>query len=173
MPVNYAYLLTDEKKKTQALTVAAGICTATGTEALIEIVKYLLLGCWAYGESLCEARELLEGNTIPYVKTSMDWMTDLRNPTVSKKEGKSKSGLTYEDMLMLLLAKKKKNSLDCCYARMLDLIEQNMRQEDEQFCIKNYVYEVTVQGTIRFQPLFTSGGTNENYEYDFEEIIKY
>ncbi|MDO5154361.1 MAG: DUF5702 domain-containing protein [Eubacteriales bacterium] len=173
MPVNYAYLLTDEQKKTEALTVAAAICTATGTEALIEVVKYLLLGCWAYGESLCDTKQLLEGKAIPYAKTKVTWQTDLSNPTVASKENLTDQGMKYEDYLILLLAKKNKKALDTCYARMLDAIELNMQQDDEKFYFKNYVYQVTVQGKIRLNPLFVTGKDASIYEYYFEEKIQY
>ena len=59
MPMNYAYLLTDTGKKAEALTIATAISIVTGTEPFVEVIKYLLLGCWAYGESLQEMKDLL------------------------------------------------------------------------------------------------------------------
>lgn len=173
MPINYAYLLTDESKKAQALTVSATICTATGAGGLIEVVKYLLLGCWAYGETLCEMRSLLAGEAIPYVKTKENWVTDLMGLDQKVSAASSQNGMEYRDYLLLLLAKKGNKKLDGCYARMLDVMEFNLKKEDPQFAFKNYVYEITIQGKLRVNSLFSTMGDDDVYQYFFEEQIKY
>lgn len=173
MPVNYAYLLTDETKKSEALTLAAAICTATGTEALIEVVKYLLLGCWAYGETLCDMRTLLAGGKIPYIKSASCWQTDLKNLTQPSALDSKTDGMCYEDYLLVLLAKKHGKELDLCYARMLDLIEINLRKTDEAFSFYNCVGSVSVQGCIRVNEMFVKGKEKEIYKYYFNEQIAY
>ena len=173
MPVNYSYLLTDEAKKSEALTLAAAICTATGTEALIEVVKYLLLGCWAYGETLCDMRTLLEGGKIPYTKTAASWKTDLKNIGASSTAGTVKNGLSYEDYLLILLAKKSGKKLNVCYARMLDLVQWNLQSTDDTFFFENYVGELRIQGKICVNSLFSSKGNREVYEYYFDESVAY
>lgn len=171
MPVNYAYLLTDNKKKSEALTLAATICTATGTEAFIEVVKYLLLGCWAYGETIYEMRLLLSGEKIAYVKTSENWNTDLQ--TLSGNSKKVENGMQYEDYLMILLAKNGDKKRNLCYARMLDVIEKNLQKEDENFQIANCVGSLAIQGKVRANSLFIQGKSPEVYEYFFEESFTY
>ncbi len=173
MPVNYAYLLTDTEKKSEALTVAAGICTATGTPALMEVVKYLLLGCWAYGETLCEMKALLAGEEIAYCKTKENWNTQLKSLLSGNQTKKVKTGLSYEEYLIILLAGKRGKALDGCYARMLDLMELNIRKEDPAFCITNCVGEMTVQGQIQVDPFFVNEGSAEVYHYYFEENLAY
>ena len=173
MPVNYAYLLSDTEKKSAALTLAAAICTATGTEAFIEVVKYLLLGCWAYGETLCEMRTLLEGGQIAYVKTKETWNTDLKNLAAGNSAKKADTGLSYEDYLMLLLAKKGEKQQDLCYARMLDVIELNLKEEDPDFQITNCVGKLIIQGKVSVNSLFIKGKDGTNYEVCFEEEIAY
>lgn len=173
MPINYAYLLTDTEKKSEALTMAAAICTATGAEGLIEVVKYLLLGCWAYGETLYEMKSLLEGKNIAYVKTKDNWNTEITNLFSSETAKQVVDGLGYEDYLMLLLAGKKGKKLNICYARMLDIIELNLQKEDSDFRILNCVGQMTIQGKISVNPLFRHIGIKEAYEYYFEEEITY
>ena len=173
MPVNYAYLLTDTEKKSEALTLAAAICTATGTEALIEVVKYLLLGCWAYGETLCEMKTLLEGGQISYVKTKENWNTDLKNLAAGNSAKKVDAGLSYEDYLMILLAKKGEKKQDICYARMLDVMELNLKEEDLDFCMTNCVGAMTIQGKVSVNSLFIKGKDSAVYEVCFEEEISY
>ncbi len=173
MPVNYTYLLTDETKKSEALTLAATICTATGTEALIEVVKYLLLGCWAYGETLCDVRTLLAGGEITYIKNAASWQTDLKNLTKPSSSESKTDGMGYEDYLMILLAKKHGKDLDVCYARMLDLIEINLQQTDETFSFYNCVGEISIQGCIHVNEMFVKGKEEEIYKYYFNEKIAY
>jgi hypothetical protein len=172
MPANYAYLLTDEEKKSEALGVAAAICTATGTEAFMEVVKYLLLGCWAYGETLCDVRSLLAGNEIAYIKTKDTWKTDLKNLIATGETGEVKNGVDYEDYLLILLGAKSNEKLNGCYARMLDVMELNLRQEDDTFSFENCVGAFTIQGKLSVNSLFYTG-KKENYEYYFEEEVEY
>lgn len=173
LPVNYAYLLSDSEKKSEALTVAAGICTAAGAPEMMEIVKYLLLGCWAYGETLCEMRTLLEGEEIAYVKTKENWNTDLKNLTAPLEIKKVENGINYEEYLMILLAGKGGTALNACYARMLDLMELNIKRDYPHFHITDCIAEMTVQGKITVNPLFDKTGSTEIYEYCFEEVVAY
>ncbi|MBR1865548.1 MAG: pilus assembly protein [Lachnospiraceae bacterium] len=169
MPVNYAYLLSDTKKKSEALTLAAAICTATGTEPMMEVVKYLLLGCWSYGETIYEMRQLLSGEAIAYVKTQETWNTDLKTLSGTGTTAKVEHGMQYEDYLMLLLAKKSGKHLTCSYARMLDLIGCNLQKEDEDFHIADCVGGMVIQGEISVNPLFQKGRETSVYQTCFEE----
>ncbi len=173
MPINYAYLLTDVEKKSAVLTLATGICVATSTEPLIEVVKYLLLGCWAYGESLYEMQLLLEGRRIPYVKTGLTWYTDLKTLSATQDLEPEKQGLSYEDCLLLLLAKKCGNSLDNGYARILDVIQLNLSVTYAKFRITDCVGAMTIQGKISFSPMFFDGKEETVYDYYFEKEISY
>lgn len=171
MPVNYACLLKDTVKKSEALTLAAGICTATGTPALMEIVKYLLLGCWAYGESLHEVKLVLAGECVPYIKTSANWYTDLESLTVTGEASSLSSGMDYGDFLMLLLIKRAGKEIT--YARMLDVIEKNLQVNMPGFQIKNLIGKGEIQGKITVNPMFTTKGEGDVYEYYFEETFSY
>lgn len=173
MPVNYAYLLTDTEKKSEALTLAAAICTATGTEAFIEVVKYLLLGCWAYGETLCDMRTLLANKNIPYIKTAVTWKTDLKNLAVQNASDSTAEGMNYNDYLLILLAKKSGKKQNICYARMLDMIEINLQKTDENFAFKNCVGKLGIQGKLHVNPLFVTGKDEKIYEYYFDEQFAY
>ncbi len=173
MPINYAYLLTDTEKKAQALTVATAISVVTGTEPLVEVIKYLLLGCWAYGESLQEMKVLLEGDTIPYVKTYQTWYTDLESLLPVKTIEKNNNGLSYEDCLTLLLLKKTGNALDMGYARMLDVIQLNLNQTYKTLRISDCVGCFKLQGKISFNPLFQNGKGKNVYDYYFEKVIRF
>lgn len=174
MPVNYAYLLSDVEKKAEAGTVAMSICVATGTEGLTEVVRYLLLGCWAYAESICDVRDLVQGKKIPYVKDKLHWKTDL-NTLVEKggEEAITDTGLSYEDYIVLLLAKQSKKEMNYCYSKMLDVMELNIREDYPGLSLSNCVGRFTIQGRITIPPHFIYGQKKELFETIFKEKISY
>ena len=171
MPVNYAYLLSDSAKKSEALTVAAGICTATGTPALMEIVKYLLLGCWAYGESLHEIKLILAGEKVPYVKNTTNWYTDLKSLAAKGTVPTQTNGMDYESFLMLLLIKEA--GKEVTYARMLDMIEKNLQVQMPSFRIGDLIGAGRFQGKITVNAMFVGGKSRELYEIYFDEPFSY
>ncbi len=171
MPVNYAYLLSDATKKSEALTVAAGICTATGTPAMMQVVKYLLLGCWAYGESLHEIKLILAGEKVPHVKNATNWYTDLKSLTAKGTVPVQTIGMDYENFLMILLIKEA--GKEVTYARMLDVIEKNLQVQMPSFRIKDLVGKAAFQGKLTVNSMFVGGKSEELYEIYFEEPFSY
>lgn len=172
MAVNYSYILSDTSKKAEAEAMAVAICTATGIPEFEKVVQYLLLGCWAYAESIYEVKDLLDGGRVPFIKTSDNWRTDLESLTMngSKKED---TGLSYEDYLMLMLAAKCGTKTDKLYCRMLDLIELNLQQTNPGFQIENCVGLLELQGTISMEPLFLASGKKDIYIEAFHDKISY
>lgn len=173
LPVNYAYLLTDTEKKSEALTMAAAMCTASGTTPLIEVVKYLLLGCWSYGETLYEVRQLLSGEQIAYIKTAAGWQTDLKTLAGTGTGQKVTDGLSYRDYLQLLLVKRSGSRLNMCYARMLDIMQENIRQTDPDFRISDCIGGMTMQGEVEVNEVYLKGTAQDIYQFYFEEEFSY
>ena len=171
MPINYVCIIKDAEKQSEALTLATAICSATGTMPMVEIVKYLLLGCWSYGESIYEVRQLMHGHKIPFVKTSANWNTDLKTLGAKGEGGSVESGMDYKDYLCILLARKE--GKDITYARMLDMIEKNLQKEDENLTVVNMCGSLTIEGKVSMNPLLTDRGDENVYEYGFEEKIEY
>ena len=171
MPINYICLIKDPEKQTEALTVATAICSATGTMALVEIVKYLLLGCWSYAESVYEVRQLMHGEKLPYIKTPVDWNTDLKSLSKTGENSFPDTGMSYKDYLCLMLAAKE--SKDLTYARMLDLIEKNLQVKDENLSVVNLCGAFTIQGKIRQMPMLVKGGNDGAYDFYYQEEFSY
>lgn len=171
MPVNYVCILQDAGKQSEALTLATAICSATGTMPMVEIVKYLLLGCWSYGESIYEVRQLMHGNKLPYVKTSANWNTDLKTLAKTGTDKSVETGMDYKDYLCVMLARKE--GKDITYARMLDMIEKNLQRNNENLSVVNLCGSLTIEGKITMNPLLTDRGDEGVYEYGFEEMIEY
>ena len=153
------------------MTVAAGICTATGTPAMMQVVKYLLLGCWAYGESLHEIKLILAGEKVPYVKNATNWYTDLKSLTAKGTVPTQTTGMDYENFLMILLIKEA--GKEVTYARMLDVIEKNLQVQMPSFRIKDLVGKAAFQGKLTVNSMFVGGKSEELYEIYFEEPFSY
>lgn len=138
LPVNYVYLLTDVEKMSKVKAIAWPLSFIT----LIPepILKYLIAGCWAYGEAIMEVRSLLRGDRLEFVKSPSNWITDIDNleTTMSSDAKSSKKGLCYEDYLMILMALDMKD----VYYRMLDVMQVNVNCYDESFCMENATVNV-------------------------------
>lgn len=169
---NYSYLITDASKKKEAEVLAGAICVATGTEPLEKVVKYLLLGCWSYGESIYDVKDLLAGKKLPFAKNSQNWKTDLKSLACTNSQEAS-TGLDYEDYLILLFVKNSITNMDTCYSRMLDVMEINLQQNNPNFQIKNCVGRMKLQGKVVLEKLYSVGGNAKTYEYYFDEILNY
>lgn len=173
VPINYAYLLQDGGKQGEALAMATALCSAAGAPELGEIVKYLLLGCWAYGESLYEVKGLLAGGKIAYVKTSENWNSSLANLVEGGTVKEVEQGMTYENYITLFLAQKTGRRRDSSYARMLDVMELNIRQEDPDFQMCRLVGGMTIQGRVVTNSVFPLGINESVYSTYFEESFSY
>ncbi len=121
--VNYLYLLQDQEKTAEALAMALAITSAAGVPVLAEPLKHGILLAWAYAESICDVRILMNQGKVLPVKTSEQWHTDLEHlgSGVSENEGKKQKGLTYSQYLQLLLWTRKDATLTF---RAMDLIEK-------------------------------------------------
>ena len=133
MPVNYMFLLSDAKKRSLIIELAAAVSAFTFVP--LPIMEHLIAGCWAYAESVAEVRHLLNGDKMPFAKTNANWITDLNNlsETIYNGGTSDDKGLSYKDYLLILLAMNNNKMID----RMLDLMQLNARQENEKFSMSH------------------------------------
>lgn len=75
--VNYAYLLTDVGKQSEARATAAVMSALILNPQLAEPLGQVLLLIWAFGESVMDLRSLLKGGKVPFMKTSESWQLPL------------------------------------------------------------------------------------------------
>lgn len=105
--------------------------------------KYLLLGCWAYAETIVDIRLLLDGKSVQFMKTDEYWVTDINNldklMNLDSVDYEGVDAVSYRDYLAILLIENKGGM----YYRMADLIQLNFRQTDESFEMKNMMYSLT------------------------------
>lgn len=144
LPVNYTYLMKSSEKMSQIHAVAMPLSLVTFVPE--PILKHLIAGCWAYVESICEVRCLLEGKRLAFKKNRDNWITDLYNLDNSRYEecNESENGLDYMDYLTILLALEEKN----LYLRMLDLIQLNANKNGENIRIEDCAVELSVDMLI-------------------------
>lgn len=146
-PVNYGYLVTDSQKMAEIARISGPI--ALSSLAPEPVVRYLIAGCWAYVESMFDARCLLKGQRIDFVKNRTTWKTDLRNleNMVNLEGEESNTGMCYKDYLLILLALDMEDS----YYRMSDIIELNTKQYYEYFDMNNAAVGFQLDTQISYQ----------------------
>lgn len=167
---NLAHLVMDKEKRNQAYSLASSLVGYTGNGIAIKITQYLIMAVWAYGESICDLRTLLKGDTVPVVKTSRNWQLSLDKLLVmdfsgkNEKAGGDKTGdagqsgggllegqASYEDYLRMLLLIQ--NPVEKRY-RVMDVIELRMiALGEQQFRMKNYIWTATIEVTVKMQKL--------------------
>lgn len=127
--MNFAYLLTDEAKCAEAMTMAAAIAAATGIPGAVKAIQMGILASWAYSESIAELRTLFSGGKIAAVKGRDSWTVSLPEvPAVlldhSAKSKEISGGLDYQDYIYSFLALE---SLEKIGNRFANLLEKNLR----------------------------------------------
>lgn len=158
LPFNFIYLITDKSRLAKIETIAIALSLIPGIS--YAAVKYLLIGCWSYAETIVEIKSLLAGNKIPYIKTSETWLTDIENlgniGNIESLDYEGAAGIDYKGFLMILMAE----HIDRLYYRMADVIQLNMRQFDENFLMENMLYAWTLQisgsGSKKYMPFIKS-----------------
>lgn len=167
---NLTHLVMDREKRNQAYSLANSLVGYTGNGAVVKIAQYLIMAVWAYGESICDLRILLDGGTVPIVKTSGSWQLSLdkllamdfsckgeQSGSVQTGEnGQSERDLlegkaSYEDYLRMLLLMQ--NPVEKRY-RVMDIIELRMIAiGEQQFRMKDYIWMATIEVTVKMQKL--------------------
>lgn len=180
LPFNFLYLMTDQTKIAEVESIALVLSLVPGVS--YGVIKYLLLGCWAYGETLVEVKSLLAGNRIPYIKTDETWLTDINHleklRNIDSMDYKGVDGIDYKGYLMIFLAE----HIGKMYYRMCDIMQLNLREKQDVFYIANCVYalsmDICVTGRQKYTTFFQSRNGIENidqnlYDYSFSVEASY
>jgi len=148
---NYVYLLSDEKKKEEAKTLALTASALLFSPELEEPMTYAIIFAWTFAESISDLRILLSGGKVPLVKTEESWNISIGNLLNFRNNLKNKkgSGFSYGDYLkMLVFLKSDKDKT----MRMMDVVEMNIRKTKGNAgfrldnCIDVYRARFTVKG---------------------------
>ena len=156
MALNYAYLLTDKVKQTEAETMATALATALKSPALIGLIKQAILFSWAYGESILDMRVLYKGERVPVVKSSENWQLQLQNlvklgtSDEVKEEKKVSEGMDYGDYMKAFFFIEEKEKL--CM-RAMDLMELNLGIQMDN-CVTAMEVESTLEMEMGIRDVF-------------------
>jgi hypothetical protein len=164
LPLNVACLMLDRGKLSEVESIAIVLSLIPGVT--YGAVKYLLIGTWAYAETLVEIRSLLSGNSIQYVKTGSNWITDINDlgsiNKLSMNNYEGRDSIGYKDFLMIFLAE----NINDMYYRICDVIELNMRDTDSSFHMSNYInsfyLNIDVSGNQLFSDFLKKYYSNNN-----------
>lgn len=162
--VNLVYLLTDNDKKEEALGLAVSIIGWAESEALNEILKYIILYIWSYAEGLLEAKALLMGRKVNIFKTEKNWMlefSDFISLNFTVDEEKTKSGLGYETYLRALLMLEDEGIKSVNTMKLMELWK--IANGDKEFRFKDCVYSFT--GDV----VYKINGIKREYSYGFAQ----
>ncbi|MDR1764672.1 MAG: DUF5702 domain-containing protein [Lachnospiraceae bacterium] len=157
---NLIHLLSDSPKQAEARALAATLAGVTGMAVLLEVFYYFVLLIWALGEGVMDLRTLLAGGKVPLIKSAQDWKLSIEGLLSL---GKSKnapvetetniSGVGYVGYVkMLLLCMKPSDK----YARMMDVMQMNIRRSQPQFVISECLCATGINATFDAKHLFFS-----------------
>ncbi len=159
--MNLIHILGDSEKRNQARTLAAAIVGAFGLLPLVSITAFLIMGLWAFGEAVADVKALLSGGKVPVLKGKEDWSLSLDGlfgfAAGKGLEGSKnrESGLSYEQYLTIFLFFSPAARL---LYRMMDVIEMNLKREQENFKLSRCAYRVDIQAQLCGKHVYFSLG---------------
>ena len=126
---NFIAISGDHAKRSEVELVSAVLCTLLTVPELTDLLTEIILGMWAFAESVIDVRQLLDGGRIALIKNSGDWSTSLSGLLKGNLSGGSNhaSGLSYQDYLSIFLGLMNR---DTKVARSLDIVEMDLRKTD-------------------------------------------
>lgn len=214
---NIYYLGTSKDRMREAEALAKILSVLLKSPQLAKTLKYVVVALWAYGESVHDMQELLEGSKVPLIKNDSNMYYSLdnlgqvlvdsckiqgSNDTLSIEDGstnvKQESNIdelnstkrvntsdsddtgddsdegfkiSYETYLVIFLALESQK--DSIYVKMLDLIELNLKVEDERFEAENLIYGMEVDIETKLKPLYMYKGTDSMYDINVHKKFVY
>lgn len=156
---NLIYLFKNTKCREEAYLLAVSLVGFTGIPLVIRLTQLLIMGAWAYAESLVDMRDLLKGYSVKILKSESDWNLSLNEigKIVDKDTGKkSNNGLCYKEYLRFLLFM---GSIGKQTSGVMDIIQLNIKNRyNDNFDISQCILAVTAKIECRVERLFTSLG---------------
>lgn len=153
---NLVYLMKDSAKREEAYAMAAAITGFTGMPVVIRVTQFLILGAWAYAESVVDVKDLLAGYKVKVMKNSDEWnlsLSGIKNLASTDEDKENRSGMTYEDYLRFLLFSQNKSEQ---IYRILDVIELTIRKKyNDDFHFSECIVGVEIYTQYEVKRLFS------------------
>ena len=177
---NYTTIMQTPALKTQATAAAEAMAGFTMNPAIIEAVKYAVIGAWAYAEATLDVRLLLAGGKIAPIKNLDQWTSDVWHLSnfldVNCKAKTSETGISYKDYLIGFLTLNSNNTLAM---RACDVMENALNATDDYKNVKvdNMAFAADVTITYAademFMSLLDSRNTVGEYSLSKHKYISY
>ena len=160
MVSNYSFVSVDTQKRAEAETMALTLATAVLLPEISGAIAQMLLLAWAFGESVMDLRNLLEGKKVPLIKTAESWQLSLASLSALGTEGdqlkgkESAQGLSYKEYLRILLFLEEKIAgAEVITCRVLDMVEKRLRYDSnlDWFRIDNCVSKVEIKSNCNLR----------------------
>lgn len=163
--LNLIYLMSDSQKREDAKLLAMTITGVVGLAPLVYLTTFFILSVWALGEALADVRGLLAGNKVPLWKQAEDWTLSLDGLLSMGREaavptGGGTRGLDYLGWLKILLFA---DEIVCQEYRMMDMVQMNIRREQDAFRMRRGLYQVRVRARLYGKHVFFSLGFMGKY----------
>ena len=178
---NMISLYQDANKVAEAKALAATATAVCLHPELEEVVSYGIMIAWAYLESVLDVRLFLAGGKVSFIKTPMEWTSELATLVdcfnVQKKAKECEGGITYKQYLLGLFSLESQEKI--AY-RAMDLMEETLHQKEhyESVKIDHMLVQTYFSGELsgsslflNFVPLYESDGFD--YQYSYERMISY
>lgn len=158
--LNLLHILSDSQKREEARNLAVLITGAAGVTPLILLTTFLVMSVWALGEAVMDIRGLLAGKHVAIRKSRENWSLDLESLLRMGRQGDigtggGEQGLGYLSWLKILLLMQ---DLVRQEYRMMDIIQMNIRTEQDGFRMRRGVYQVKMKSRICGKRAFLSLG---------------
>lgn len=163
--LNFLYAVKDPELNSQALSLATALVGVTGLIPVVEAVKYSVLGAVSFGEALLDVRNLMSKGKVPMLKTKKDWKMSVTGTIKDAVGEKGKSGMGYEEYLVLLLGLQIRK--DKMYLRMQDLMQVNIQRTQPGFLIEKCRFGFWIKSQIRLKTWFGNGSYRFCQEHKF------
>lgn len=167
---NYLTILQNPSMVAQAAEIATILAGFTMNPALIEAVKYAIIGAWAYIESILDIRLLLAGGKVSLIKTIDEWTSDVWHLSTfldtKSKAKQCQNGIGYKEYLLGFLCLHPDNVLAM---RASDVMENalNSTEDYKNTKVDNMIFAADISieysGNEMFLSLF--GQSDESGEY--------
>ena len=177
---NYATIMKTPSMVAEAAAIAEILAGFTMNSAIIEAVKYAIIGAWAYIESVLDVRLLLAGGKVPVIKNIDEWTSDVWhlssffNPSAKAKQ--CPNGIEYKEYLLSFLCL---HSNETLAMRACDIMENalNSTEDYKNVRLDNMIFaadmSIEYSGSEMFLSLFGENDSVDGYLLKKSKAISY
>lgn len=161
---NLAFLMKDNVKRNEAYEAALAITGFTGMPVVVRITQFLILGAWAYAESVVDVKDLLSGYRVKLMKGENEWnlsLAGIKNLSSTDSEREKRAGLSYKEYLRVMLFTQNQSEQ---ILRIMDMIEVNVQnQYNSNFKIQDCLVGITMDTEYELKRIFSTIGYAKDY----------